>query len=222
MKATKTMRGMGLMIAALMVVACHNDNLPPRLSKAQKQEYGTKLAGTYGGEYNIIYTLNKQDSLFGKKIKEATMSITDYDMQGIFFHDFPVSLLSHIVQDPDLSKALADVPNQDISARYDFKYYTDYVSTLMSFEPVPVALTLDYGGATHHIIIRLGNNWRNYLFQPEHWTQQRPLLSAQWQLVFEFMAIYDGDRLVQEFSYGNYDAYGMFVVFKIDDANDQP
>jgi hypothetical protein len=106
--------------------------------------------------------------------------------------------------------------------RYDFKYYTDYVSTLMIFEPVPVALTLDYGGATHHIIIRLGNNWRNYLFQPEHWTQQRPLLSAQWQLVFEFMAIYDGDRLVQEFDYGNYDAYGMFVVFKIDDANDQP
>lgn len=220
MEKTTLMKCMGLLLATLMVAACHNDNLPPRLSKSQKQEYGRKLAGTYEGTYNIIYSIQGKDSVNNKKMTQAMVSITDYDTRNIFFHDFPISMLSRIVLNADLSKALAEVPNQDISAQYGFQYYSDYTSTVMSFTPNPVSLTLEYGGATHHIVIHFGNNSLNYLFSPDDWAQQRPLLSAQWQLVFDFMAIYDGDRLVQEFDYGNYDAYGMFVVFKIDDAND--
>lgn len=218
MGKTTLMKCMGLLLATLMVAACHNDNLPPRLSKTQKQEYGRKLAGTYEGTYNIIYSIQGKDSVNNKKMTQATVSITDYDKRNIFFHDFPVSMLSHIVLNADLSKALAEVPNQDISAQYDFQYYSDYTNTVMSFTPNPVSLTLEYGGAAHHIVIHFGNNSLNYLFSPDDWAQQSPFPSTQWQLVFDAVDIYEENNLIQAFDF--YDSYGMLCVFLLDDTND--
>ena len=221
METTKRMKGMGLLLAVLLFGACHYDTPTPRLSKAQKQEYGQKLAGTYTGRYVIAYSNDEGDKEATEGIKQATVSITDYDMQGVFFHDFPVSMLSHIVKDADLAQALAEVPNMDITAHYDFRYDTDYTNTLWSYTPAPVSLTLTYGGATHHITFRLGNNHRYYLFHPGDWQQSRPLLFCQWQLVFDVVGLYDGDRLVQEFDFGS-GTCGMFVVFALDDTNNWP
>ena len=221
MKRMKLMRGIGLLCMALVFGACHHDTITPRLSKAQKQEYGQKLAGTYTGRYVIAYTTDGGGKEATEGIKQATVSITDYDMQSVIFHDFPVSMLSHIVKDANLSQALAEVPNMDITAQYKFQYDTDYTNTLWNYTPTPVSLTLDYGGATHHITFRLGNNQRYYLFHPGDWQQSRPLLFCQWELMFDFVSLYEGDRLVQQFDFGS-GTCGMFVVFALDETDDWP
>ena len=88
-----------------------------------------------------------------------------YSFKTSFFQDFPVSLISKVVDaDEGLSHALAGASPQAITARYGFDYDTDFLHIIWAFIPNVMLLNLNYGDTDHHIRIEFNNNSQTYKF----------------------------------------------------------
>ena len=139
-----------VMCAAMLSLASCNsdDNVERRLTTNQKERYAQNISGEYSGEYIIIYKdkdctdmTDEKGRHIITKAHEATFSdvqldVSDYKMQHVFFQDFPVSLISKVVDaDEELSQALAETSPQAITARYGFDYDTDYSHIKWAFIP---------------------------------------------------------------------------------------
>ena len=142
------------------------------------------------------------------------LDVSDYKMQHIFFQDFPVSLISKVVDaDEELSQALAEASPQAITARYGFDYDTDYSHIKWAFIPNVMLLNLNYGGADHYIRLEFNNNSQYYTFTKDELQQPKAFRSlAENGITLQLEAIYDGSTLIQRFGYekGNY----MHIIFK--------
>ncbi len=135
--------------AMLSLASCSSDdNVERRLTTNQKERYAQNISGEYSGEYIIVYKdkdctdmTDEKGRHIITKAHEATFSdvqldVSDYKMQHIFFQDFPVSLISKVVDaDEELSQALAEASPQAITARYGFDYDTDYSHIKWAFIP---------------------------------------------------------------------------------------
>ncbi|WP_158611164.1 DUF4840 domain-containing protein [Prevotella sp. OH937_COT-195] len=129
-------------------------------------------------------------------------------------HKFPISILSNIVDaDADLSKALASLPDMDLSAKYHINYETNYTDILFYIQPNALYLTLNYRGADHHIRIEFDNSNRVYCFHPKDLEKQHAFKSVN-DIVMNLLAIYNGAKLVQKFDL--WEGNGMYVMFDID------
>ena len=145
--------------AMLSLASCSSDdNVERRLTTNQKERYAQNISGEYSGEYIIVYKdkdctdmTDEKGRHIITKAHEATFSdvqldVSDYKMQHIFFQDFPVSLISKVVDaDEELSQALAEASPQAITARYGFDYDTDYSHIKWAFIPNVMLLNLNYG-----------------------------------------------------------------------------
>ena len=92
-----------------LVSCCSDDNVERRLTNTQKETYGQNISGEYPGEYIIIYKdkdctdmTDEKGRHIITKAHEATfgevqLDVSDNKMQHIFFQDFPVSLISKVV-----------------------------------------------------------------------------------------------------------------------------
>ena len=229
MKTMKIWRLAFMALAAFSLASCSSDdNIERRLTLTQKETYGKNISGEYSGEYIIIYK-NKDctdmtdekgrhiittahEAIFGN----MQLDVSDYKMQHIFFQDFPVSLISKVVDaDEGLSQALAEASPQAITARYGFDYDTDYSHIKWAFIPNVMLLQLNYSGTTHHIRIEFNNNSQYYTFTEEELKQPKTYRSlAANGITLQLEAIYDGSTLIQRFGYesGNY----MHIIFKAD------
>ena len=216
-------------LAAFSLASCSSDdNVERRLTLTQKETYGKNISGEYSGEYIIIYKdknctdmtdekgrhiiTTAHEAIFGN----MQLDVSDYKMQHIFFQDFPVSLISKVVDaDEELSQALAETSPQAITARYGFDYDTDYSHIKWAFIPNVMLLQLNYSGTTHHIRIEFNNNSQYYTFTEEELKQPKTYRSlAANGITLQLEAIYDGSTLIQRFGYesGNY----MHIIFKAD------
>ena len=100
-----------VMCAALLsLVSCNSDdNVERRLTTNQKERYAQNISGEYSGEYIIIYKdkdctdmTDEKGRHIITKAHEATfgdvqLDVSDNKMQYVFFQDFPVSLISKVV-----------------------------------------------------------------------------------------------------------------------------
>ena len=229
MKTMKIWRLAFMALAAFSLASCSSDdNVERRLTLTQKETYGKNISGEYSGEYIIIYKdkdctdmtdekgrhiiTTAHEAIFGN----MQLDVSDYKMQHIFFQDFPVSLISKVVDaDEELSLALAEASPQAITARYGFDYDTDYSHIKWAFIPNVMLLQLNYSGTTHHIRIEFNNNSQYYTFTEEELKQPKTYRSlAANGITLQLEAIYDGSTLIQRFGYesGNY----MHIIFKAD------
>ena len=217
-----------VMCAALLSLASCNsdDNVERRLTTNQKERYAQNISGEYSGEYIIIYKdkdctdmTDEKGRHIITKAHEATfgdvqLDVSDNKMQYVFFQDFPVSLISKVVDaDEGLSHALAEASPQAITARYGFDYDTDYSHIKWAFIPNVMQLNLNYVGADHHIRLEFNNNSQYYTFTKDELQQPKAFRSlAENGIYLQLEAIYDGSTLIQRFGYekGNY----MHIIFK--------
>lgn len=211
-----------VMTVAMFFLAscCSDDNVERRLTNTQKETYGQNISGEYPGEYIIIYKdkdctdmTDEKGRHIITKAHEATfgdvqLEVSDYKMQHVFFQDFPVSLISKVVDaNKELSDALAEVSLQAITARYDLGLDTDYNHIVWAFTPNVMSLHLYYGGADHHIRIEFNNNSQYYKSTADELKQSSSFLSfAKTGVTLQLKAIYDGSTLIQRFGAveGNY------------------
>ena len=228
MKTMKIWRLAIAMLAAFSLASCSSDNnWEKRLTNEQKETYGKNISGEYSGEYIIIYKdkdctdltdekgrhiiTKAHEAIFGN----VQLDVSDYKMQHVFFQDFPVSLISKVVDaDEELSLALAEASSQVITARYGFDYDTDYSHIKWAFIPNVMLLNLNYGGADHHIRMEFNNNSQYYTFTEDELKQPNAFRSlAKNGITLQLEAIYDGSALIQRFGYenGNY----MHIIFKV-------
>ncbi|MBQ7685007.1 MAG: DUF4840 domain-containing protein, partial [Bacteroidaceae bacterium] len=181
------------------------------------------LSGEYEGAYHILYTdsTSKQwqneaghtvKGEYDSIIAPAVISITDRDMRSVFFHRFPVSILSKVVDaDAALSEALSQTAPVDIQVTYNIRLDTDYTHVEWYTMPTVLPLTLTYGGTEHRLRIQLGNGSIHHLFSPEELAQ--PIAFSGWRyLELDVNALYDGERLVQKFDM--WSGNGMTLVFR--------
>ena len=220
MKYMNFLRFILMMCAAMLSLASCNsdDNVERRLTTNQKERYAQNISGEYSGEYIIIYKdkdctdmTDEKGRHIITKAHEATfgdvqLEVSDYKMQHVFFQDFPISLISKVVDaDKELSDALAEAAPQAITA-------TDYEQIKWAFTPNVMSLYLVYGGADHHIRIEFNSNY-NYICAADELTQPNSFLSlAKSGVALQLKAIYDGSNLIQRFGAeeGNY----MHIIFK--------
>ena len=205
-----------VMCAAMLSLASCNsdDNVERRLTGNQKEMYAQNISGEYSGEYIIIYKdkdctdmtdekgrhiiTKAHEAIFGN----VQLDVSDNKMKHVFFQDFPVSLISKVVDaDEGLSHALAGASPQAITARK------------WAFIPNIMLLNLNYVGADHHIRLEFNNNSQYYMFTEEELQQPKAFRSlAENGITLQLEAIYDGSTLIQRFGYenGNY----MHIIFK--------
>ena len=147
--------------------------------------------------------------------KERTqVDVSDSKMLHVFFQNFPVSLISKVVDaDEELSHALAEISPQAITARYGFDYDTDYSHVKWAFIPNVMPLNLNYDGTEHHIRIVFNNNSQYYKFTQDELKQPKAFCSlAENGITLQLEAIYDGSTLIQRFGYEN--GHYMHIMFK--------
>ncbi len=229
MKTMKIWRLAFAMLAAFSLASCSSDDdVVRRLTNEQKETYAQNISGEYSGEYIIIYKdkdctdmTNEKGQHIITKAHEAIfgnvqIDVSDHKMQHVFFQDFPVSLISKVVDaDEELSRALAEISPQAITARYGFDYDTDYSHIKWAFIPNVMLLNLNYDGADHHIRLEFNNNSQYYTFTEEELRQPKAFRSlAENGIALQLEAIYDGSTLIQRFGYEN--GYYMHIKFKVD------
>ena len=224
MKTMKIWRLALAVLAAFSLASCSDDDAEKQLTSKQKDVFAQHLSGEYPGRYTIIYKnkdcIESTDEE-GRRIAEAQsetiggvqVDVSDNKMLHVFFQDFPVALISKVVDaDEGLSHALAATSPQAITARYGFDYDTDYSHIKWAFIPNVMLLNLSYGGADHHIRIEFNNNSQYYTFAEDELKQPKAFSSlAQNGIALQLEAIYDGPTLIQRFGYasGNY----MHIMF---------
>lgn len=230
MKTMKIWRILFMIVAAFSLASCSNeDDVTKQLTSKQKETYAQNISGDYPGQYVIIYKDKDCKDMTDEKGKHiittaheaifgnVQLDVSDNKMQNIFFQDFPVSLISKVVDaDEGLSHALADASPQTITARYGFDYDTDYSHIQWTFIPNVMLLNLTYDGTEHHIRIEFNNNSQCYKFAQDELKQPTAFCSlVENGITLQLEAIYDGSTLIQRFGYenGNY----MHIIFKADE-----
>ena len=208
-----------LLFSLFSLASCSNeDDVVKRLTNKQKETYAQNISGEYPGQYVIIY--KNKDCIEGKDEAGRPITVAHSeafgDVQVEFFQDFPVSLISKVVDaDEGLSHALAGASPQAITARYGFDYDTDFLHIIWAFIPNVMLLNLNYGDTDHHIRIEFNNNSQTYKFTENELKQPKAFGSlAENGIALQLEAIYDGSTLIQRFGYenGNY----MHILFKTD------
>ncbi|MBP5388021.1 MAG: DUF4840 domain-containing protein [Prevotella sp.] len=147
-----------------------------RLTSKQKETYAQNISGEYPGRYVIIY--KNKDCIEGtdeagrpitvahsETFGDVQVDVSNDKTMHVFFQDFPISLISKVVDaDEGLSHALDETSQQAITARYGFDYDTDYSHIKWAFIPNVMLLNLNYGDTDHHIRIEFNNDSRYYKF----------------------------------------------------------
>ena len=208
-----------LLFSLFSLASCSNeDDVVKRLTNKQKETYAQNISGEYPGQYVIIY--KNKDCIEGKDeagrpitvahseaFGDVQVDVSDNKMLHVFFQDFPVSLISKVVDaDEGLSHALAGASPQAI---------TDFLHIIWAFIPNVMLLNLNYGDTDHHIRIEFNNNSQTYKFTENELKQPKAFGSlAENGIALQLEAIYDGSTLIQRFGYenGNY----MHILFKTD------
>ena len=203
-------------LAAIMVAACDNDPVYHGLTQQENETYAQQIKGEYPGRYTIIYTdpqaKGGDTKLLRETVDSVSFSVSDLTMHTVIFNDFPLRLLAHVVDDPELSQALSTVPNMGLTGSYEFKRATDHGKVDWSFEMSPVSLSLTYGGQQHNIVVHLANS--NTLVELATGQIESGTAFVQGLLLqLEISAIYDGDRLVQQFDDVWTDGPELMAVF---------
>ena len=215
-----------LLFTVFYLASCSSeDDVVKRLTSKQKETYAQNISGEYPGQYIITY--KNKDCVEGtdeagrpitvvhsETFNGVQVDVLDNNMLHIFFQDFPISLISKVVDaDEGLSHALAESTQQAITARYGFDYDTDYSHVKWAFIPNVMLLNLNYDGVDHHIRIEFNNNSQYYKFTEDELKQSKAFCSlVEKGIKLQLEAIYDGSTLIQRFGYenGNY----MHIVFK--------
>lgn len=215
-----------LLFTVFYLASCSSeDDVVKRLTSKQKETYAQNISGEYPGQYIITY--KNKDCVEGtdeagrpitvahsETFNDVQVDVSDNNMLHVFFQDFPISLISKMVDaDEGLSHALAESTQQAITARYGFDYDTDYSHVKWAFIPNVMLLNLNYDGVDHHIRIEFNNNSQYYKFTEDELKQPKAFCSlVEKGITLQLEAIYDGSTLVQRFGYenGNY----MHIVFK--------
>ena len=215
-----------LLFTVFYLASCSSeDDVVKRLTSKQKETYAQNISGEYPGQYIITY--KNKDCVEGtdeagrpitvahsETFNDVQVDVSDNNMLHVFFQDFPISLISKVVDaDEGLSHALAESTQQAITARYGFDYDTDYSHVKWAFIPNVMLLNLNYDGVDHHIRIEFNNNSQYYKFTEDELKQPKAFCSlVENGIKLQLEAIYDGSTLIQRFGYenGNY----MHIVFK--------
>ncbi len=204
------------LMTMLAIVACDNAPVYHGLTQQEKESYGQCIKGEYPGRYTIIYTdtLTKggDTKLLRETVDSVTFSVSDLTAHTVIFNDFPLRLLARVVEDPELSQALSTVPNMGLTGSYEFKRATENGKVDWSFDMSPIALSLTYGGQQHNIVVHLANSY-NYLSLAKGRIEGGTAFEQDLQLQLVVDAIYEGDRLVQQFDDGWQDGSEMMAVF---------
>ena len=121
-----------MIVAMFSLASCSSDdNVERQLTNTQKETYGQNISGEYPGQYIIVYKDKDckewtdeegwhKNEAHQETFSDVQLDVSDYMMQHVFFQDFPVSLISKVVDaDMELSDALAEATPQAITARYD-------------------------------------------------------------------------------------------------------
>ena len=165
------------LLTALILAACSSDPVYHGMTPQQQENYSKAIAGEYKGTYVIIYNDDGSDTKAVKK-EGVQMTVTDLTMHSVCFHDYPVSLVDFLV---------------------DYRFYNlqDNGDVNWGFEPAAIPLTLHYGGADHHLVLKL-NSQTYFLMSKASLDAGKPFAN---QSVFQFTVdgIYEGHTLLQAF-----------------------
>ena len=199
------MKKLIFILMATLAVACSSDPEYHGLTQKEKETFAQSIAGEYRGRYEIIYSdaqaqqTTGEEKLRRQTVNDITFSVSDLTRSTVVFNAFPISVLAHVVDDPELSQALSTLPDMGVTGNYEFNKggeegQVNWVSTLN-----PISLSLTYGGKQHDIVVQF---WNPYTFVEFSKDQLKDGATFMQNAVLQLQvtAIYDGDRLLHDLS----------------------
>ena len=198
------------LLAVLAFAGCSSDPVLRGMTTQQKESYAKAIAGEYAGTYIIIYG-DGAGGMKTVKIANSQMSVTDLTLHSVCFRRFPVCQLSHVVMDGALAEALAGAADVDFMADYRFYDLQDNGDVNWGFEPAAIPLTLHYGGADHHLMLKLSSS--NYFQLQKASIDAGQPFAERGVFQFAVVGIYEGDTLLQEFDGVWQDTQREFLVY---------
>ena len=189
-----------MMLTAVVLAACSSDPVFHGLTQQEKESYAQSIKGEYPGRYAIFYYTDAQE-MRRENVDDVTFSVSDLTAHTIIFNNFPLSLLARVVDDPELGQALSTLPNMGLTGSYEFKHESENGFVGWSFNMNPVALSLTYGGQQHNIVVHFHKSY-DYFTLAKGQIESGTAFVQGMQLQLEVSAIYEGDRLVQQFADG--------------------
>lgn len=189
-----------MMLTAVVLAACSSDPVFHGLTQQEKENYAQSIKGEYPGRYTILYYTDAQE-MQRESVDNVTFSVSDLAAHTIIFNNFPLSLLARVVSDPELGQALSTLPNMGLTGSYEFKRESENGMVGWSFGMNPVALSLTYGGQQHNIVVHFHKSY-DYFTLAKGQIESGTAFVQGMQLQLEVSAIYEGDRLVQQFADG--------------------
>ena len=181
-------------LALAMLTACDNDPVFHGLKLQEKEEYAQGIMGEYPGRYSIVYTDRQTSQQNRENIDDVTFSVSSLTEHTVIFNGFPIRLLAHVVDDPELSQALSTQPDMGLTGSYAFVKETEDGQVGWTLEMHPVALSLTYGGQKHNIVLHFRNL---YITLAKGQIQGSTAFEQDRQLSLGITDIYEGDRLLQ-------------------------
>ena len=181
-------------LALAMLTACDNDPVFHGLKQQEKEEYAQGIMGEYPGRYSIVYTDRQTSQQNRENIDDVTFSVSSLTEHTVIFNGFPIRLLAHVVDDPELSQALSTQPDMGLTGSYAFVKETEDGQVGWTLEMHPVALSLTYGGQKHNIVLHFRNL---YITLAKGQIQGSTAFEQDRQLSLGITDIYEGDRLLQ-------------------------
>lgn len=152
-----------LLSTLCLLTACHSAEVhyPDdyiRTEKVQRQ-LSNGISGTYHGRSAV--RLEKPDGTTNLVINDSVeYSVGGYSNPYVMIPHFPISLLSRVVNDKELSEVLARQQDIPVVMEYVITANNDDSETheaSIEVMPVPIALNLSYGGQEHVVSVNLGN-----------------------------------------------------------------
>lgn len=204
------------LMTLLALTACSSDPEIHQLTQQEKVVYAQNIKGEYSGRYTIVYTDMQTTDGGTKMLRETvdsvTFSVSDLTSHTVIFNNFPLRLLASMVEDSELSQALSNVPDMGLTGNYEFKRGAEDSKVVWIFSMTPVSLSLTYGGRQHNIVIQLRNTYTYTSLAKEQIVGGIAFEKDQ-QFQLEVSAVYEDDRLVQQFTDGWQNGPEMLVVF---------
>lgn len=158
---------MTVLLPALLLCACHHGVTihPSRVTPEMKREYAKEMSGLYDTRVHVISSIAGKERVVkienGKRVEyfesqDSTLqlkaTILDYDNgMKLILHNFPLSTIATALPDSlgMLRAAIANLPDQELTASYDF-VYNDQLQ--LHFVPQELPFTCQTpDGRQHHL-----------------------------------------------------------------------
>lgn len=149
-----------LILAMLMLSSCDND--PANKVTLSRRQLAQAIEGHYQGYYRVLWGDLGTGASEEDSVGRVSMDVQDWDHRTVVFNDFPLHLITKVVDDESaLAEALRERPTAELLSYYSFLIPNDN-SVDLYIKPQGFHITAPYEGRVANLFFSFSDASRFY------------------------------------------------------------